>query len=117
MVRGKAVLLSVSRVCAALGVVLPFGAVVVLVVVVVGSLLAHAGWITVDQWPQWLLLGAVLLWPCLAFAGLITTLVGLPSWSDRLDGWPVVSLSLSLGLTLFAVVYLYIYVATWLFGP
>lgn len=117
MVRVKVVLLKVSRGCAVLGVVFPFGAVLVLVAAILGWLLASHGWITADAWPPSLRLAGALLPPGLSFIGLIMALLGLPSWPDRSDTWPVLSVSLGVGLSLFAGLYLVIPVMTWLYGP
>lgn len=115
--RVRAVLLRMSRGCAVLGVVFPFVAVLVLVAAVLGWLLASHGWITVESWPAWLRLTGALLPPVLSFIGLIMALLGLPSWPDRSDKWPVLSLSLGAGLSLLAGLYLVIPVMTWLYGP
>lgn len=105
-------LLGVSRVCASLSVGLAVAMVLSLI-----AFLALALFAAPNSWPLLPHLVIVLLWPCLAFAGLISSAVGWFSWSDPWQTRYILSFSLSCALSMLAALVLFIPVMTLIGGP
>lgn len=105
-------LLGVSRVCASLSVGLTIATVLSLIGFLAINLFA-----TPSSWPVSLHLVIVLLWPCLAFAGLISAVVGWFSWSAPWQTRYILSFSLSCALSMLAALVFFIPVMTLIGGP